>query len=388
MKRITTLILTIGLFCFTLQTKHSEAQVLYCEGDSILLNALDYVSGDLQWQVSVDNVIWTDIPGATALTYMIYPVVSNFYRLLITDTACMYPYPTVSQYVLVVSLPSQADAGTDMLNLSGTNVVLSGNNPANGTGTWTITSGNGGSFDNANSPTALFSGIAGNTYTLRWTISNACGSNYDHVDISFLNQFSCGDSILDVRDNQKYPTVAIGTQCWMKTNLNYGQIINTSTAQTDNSIAERYCYDNNNVNCDIHGALYQWDEVMQYTLTESVQGLCPDGWHIPSDNEWKELEMALGMSQQEADMVNTWRGIGVGTSLKTGGASGFDAALGGGLWGAGGSSMFINQMYYVWTSSEYGTYAWRRCLSATDNTVGRWNTFPKNYGFSVRCVKN
>ncbi|OPZ98714.1 MAG: hypothetical protein BWY70_01159 [Bacteroidetes bacterium ADurb.Bin408] len=127
---------------------------------------------------------------------------------------------------------------------------------------------------------------------------------------------------------------------------------------------------------------------MQYTTTESVQGLCPAGWHIPGDGEWKTLEMALGMSQAEADLSNMWRGAGIGTSLKLGGSSGFDALLSGGLWGTGGSFLYLNSMTYFWTSTESGSNAWRRCLSATADNVGRWNTFPKTYGFSVRCVKN
>jgi len=389
MKNIKFIFAALVLFYTILKSEQTRAQVYYCEGDSILLNALDYVSGDLQWQGSPDNAIWTDIAGATALTYMLYPVESKFYRLMITDTACMYPYYTPSQYVLFVALPSLADAGADMLNQPGTTVVLNANTPSNGTGAWSVINGSGGSFNDASNPHTSFTGATGVTYTLRWTISNPCGTHYDEVLVSFNASFTCGDTLTDIRDGQKYPTVLIGTQCWLKKDMNYGQLLNTSTAQTNNSIIEKYCYDNNTNNCDNYGALYLWDEAMQYTTTESTQGICPTGWHIPSDSEMKVLEMALGMSQAEADLTNTWRGVGVGTSLKMGGASGFNAVLGGGLWGAGGASMFINQMYYVWTSTEYdATYAWRRCLSATDDKVGRWNTFPKSYGFSVRCVKN
>jgi len=376
------------IFILSLSFGKLKAQI-YCEGDSILLNALDYVTGDVQWQRSLDNVIWYDLPGANTLTYMIHPVTDYHYRLKISDTACMYPYYTTSQLVAITPLPSVANAGSNQLNLAGTSTYLSANTPVAGNGVWSITSGTGGSFNNILNPTTPFTGVSGIIYTLRWTISNACGTSYDEVQISFSNAFVCGDTLLDTRDGQKYATVLIGSQCWLKRDMNYGQYINTVNPQTNNSIIEKYCYDNNTSHCDYYGALYTWDEAMQYTTNESVQGICPSGWHIPSDNEVKILEMALGMTQAEADLGNTWRGVGVGTSLKLGGASGFNAVFGGGLWGSGGSSLFMGQMYYVWTSTQSGSSnAWRRCLSSTDDKVGRWDSFPKYYGFSVRCVKN
>lgn len=365
----------------------TRAQV-YCLGDSVLLSAQNYVTGNIQWQQSADNTTWTDLSGATGLSFMIHPQASAYYRLLITDSLCLPPYATISQYVYLSPKPDTAEAGSDQLNAGGTSVTLSANNPVFGSGVWSVLSGAGGSFNNAGNPAAIFTGIPAVVYTLRWTISNACGSTHDDIQVSFSSTFTCGNNITDPRDGQLYPTLLIGSQCWMKKNLNYGQQINSSTHQTDNSTPEKYCYDNVAANCDIYGGMYQWNEVMQYTTTESAQGLCPAGWHVPSDNEWKTLEMALGMTQQEADMSNTWRGVGVGTALKTGGSSGFDAPLGGGLWGAGGSFMFVNSMGYLWTSNESSSNAWRRCLSATDDKVGRWDTFPKTYGFNVRCVKN
>jgi len=97
--------------------------------------------------------------------------------------------------------------------------------------------------------------------------------------------------------------------------------------------------------------------------------------------------MFLGMTQQEADMTNTWRGSGVGTLLAKGGGSGYEALFAGRMTSYGTFSL-LNQYEYVWTSTEYGDNAWRRCLESGVSTSGRWNTFPKTYGFSVRCVKD
>src|SRR5680860_466898 len=122
--------------------------------------------------------------------------------------------------------------------------------------------------------------------------------------------------------------LAIGTQVWAKYNLNVGTMITGVTAQTNNSILEKYCYSNTESNCTTYGGLYQWNEAMQYVTTEGTQGICPTGSHIPSDNDWKILEMQLGMTQAQVDTA-VWRGTDQGTQLKPGGSSGLNMPLGG-----------------------------------------------------------
>jgi uncharacterized protein (TIGR02145 family) len=77
-------------------------------------------------------------------------------------------------------------------------------------------------------------------------------------------------------------------------NLNIGTMINNAVNQTNNSIIEKYCYGYNAANCAIYGGLYQWDEIMIYTASSNAnpsgrQGICPTGWHIPSDAEWRQF---------------------------------------------------------------------------------------------------
>jgi uncharacterized protein (TIGR02145 family) len=105
---------------------------------------------------------------------------------------------------------------------------------------------------------------------------------------------------------QIYNTVQIGTQCWLKENLNIGTRIDGSIAQTDNSTIEKWCYNNLESNCDVYGGMYQWAEMVQYlngatnyvswnpVPTGNVIGICPNGWHIPSDAEWTTLFNSLG----------------------------------------------------------------------------------------------
>jgi uncharacterized protein (TIGR02145 family) len=119
----------------------------------------------------------------------------------------------------------------------------------------------------------------------------------------------------DSRNFKTYPVVKIGEQYWMAENLDYGTFINSSEDQTDNSVIEKYCYNNNEDNCALYGGYYTWSEMMQYVNTESAQGVCPSGWHVPSDVEWKMLEMNIGMSLESADSVG-WRGTNEGGKLK------------------------------------------------------------------------
>jgi uncharacterized protein (TIGR02145 family) len=202
--------------------------------------------------------------------------------------------------------------------------------------------------------------------------------------------FTCGDTLVDPRDDRSYPTVLIGAQCWMARNLDVGVMVAGTANQLDNGVIEKYCYADLPANCATYGGLYQWDEMMGYAPSDpanpsTTRGICPPGWHVPSDAEWQELEMHLGMTAEEASMVNTWRGEGVGTALKPGGASGYDALMSGRR--DNGPFNLITLYEYMYSSTEHlSSYAWRRCLGAADDDVGRWNTFPKTWGLSVRCV--
>jgi uncharacterized protein (TIGR02145 family) len=209
--------------------------------------------------------------------------------------------------------------------------------------------------------------------------------------------------LIDSRDNKSYKTVTIGTQTWMAENLNFGTMINSTTStdnQTDNDIIEKYCYSNDGANCTTYGGLYQWDEMMQYVTTEGTQGVCPTGWHLPTDAEWETLEIELGMTQSQADGIG-YRGTDQGSQLAGNeplwtngnldqngafGSSGF-TGLPGGFRGTSGS--FFDQSLYAnfWSSSESGGSAWVRDLNYTSPKVNR-DDYSKSYGSSVRCVQD
>ncbi len=211
--------------------------------------------------------------------------------------------------------------------------------------------------------------------------------------------FSCGGTVVDSRDGQSYSTVQIGTQCWMAENINVGTMISGANDQTDNGIIEKYCYGNDIANCDTYGGLYQWGEAMQYDTISSTPDVCPDGWHIPSDDEWKTLEMYLGMSQSDADALG-WRGTDEGGKLKETGtthwnspntgatnSSGF-TGLPGGYRATSGSFDYISVYGYYWTSTEYvSNHSKLRTLGSNYSQVYRENGWNPN-GFGVRCIKD
>jgi hypothetical protein len=143
----------------------------------------------------------------------------------------------------------------------------------------------------------------GTTYTRYVWAYNNCGNSTPLT----LNQgtlacpFVCGQPITDSRDAQIYNTVMIGAQCWFAQNLNIGTMLNSTSTQTNNSIIEKYCYNDDAVNRAVYGGLYQWDELMNYTSSSITvpsgrQGICPLGWHLPSDAEWCQLETYLDAS--------------------------------------------------------------------------------------------
>ncbi|MDD2230939.1 MAG: FISUMP domain-containing protein, partial [Candidatus Cloacimonetes bacterium] len=137
-------------------------------------------------------------------------------------------------------------------------------------------------------------------------------------------------------------------------------MITGTTEQTNNSTLEKYCYSNTESNCTTYGGLYQWDEVMQYVTTEGTQGMCPAGSHVPSDNDWKILEMQLGMTQAQADATD-WRGTDQGTRLKSSGSSGLNMLLAG-YRDTSSSFIYLSSVTTLWTSSEASTHAWNRGL--------------------------
>ena len=268
------------------------------------------------------------------------------------------------------------------------NPVISDSKTEDGNGT--------GSF------TSSITGLEPNTaYYVRAYATNSEGTGYG-AQISFeTTGIIYGDGVTDI-DGNEYATVIIGNYEWMAENLkttryNIGTDIPNITGNGDwmGLITGAYCwYDNDESTYkDTYGALYNWYAV-------ATGNLCPAGWRVPTDDEWKNLEGTVDSQYDVGDPVwdgEGWRGYDTGTKLKA--TSGWNSggngtndfgfsALPGGLRAIVGSYGYLGYYGYWWSSNQYSTaYAWHRDLGYDFSNVIRLYEY-KEFGFSVRCVRD
>ena len=258
--------------------------------------------------------------------------------------------------------------------------------------------------------------VENTTYYVRAYATNSAGTAYGQ-EVSFTTQTgsstgqSCpGTPTVTDYDGNIYNTVQIGNQCWMKENLRTtrysdgtGIALGSSTSTTT---PYRYCPNNDSSNVSTYGYLYNWSAVMHGASSSSatpsgVQGICPNGWHVPSDAEWAQLVNYVGsQSQYQCNGSNTK--IAKALSSTTGWSSSTNACAVGNNPGANnatGFSAFPAGSYYgnygnfgyrtdFWSSTENTSgSAWWRSLIYGNATVYRNNDL-KDLGFSVRCVRD
>lgn len=241
-------------------------------------------------------------------------------------------------------------------------------------------------------------------YTMTVTGADIVAYEQQNVEItgSMTVDVTVTRTVTDI-DGNVYTTIKIGDQWWMAENLKVAHYRNgeeipevtDNTAWSGLSTGARCVYDNTESNADTYGYLYNW-----YAVNDS-RNIAPEGWHVPTDEEWKQLEVALGMSQSEADDT-VWRGTNEGSKLAgraelwnnhalennaAFGESGFSALPGGcrfydGYFGGLGSNADF------WSATEASTdVAWARALGYDYSAVGR-SGGNKHYGFSVRLVRD
>jgi uncharacterized protein (TIGR02145 family) len=188
-----------------------------------------------------------------------------------------------------------------------------------------------------------------------------------------------------------YNTVQIGDQCWFRENLNVGTRINSDVMQTNDQQIEKYCYDNLESNCDTYGGLYQWDEMMDYSGESGARGICPEGWHIPTDSDFDVLAQALGgyaIAGSKMKACSDWFIVEYLINTNESGFTGLPA----GRWSQFQHQyMSLYQEAGFWTSDHDSHGGRYRYLIAGENDLdgaeqGVWSY--KDSGMSVRCIKN
>ncbi len=250
---------------------------------------------------------------------------------------------------------------------------------------------------------SILSGLTpGTEYFVRAYAENSAGIGYGNELIFTSVPAPCeGITSIEFADYE-YNLVEIGYQCWFAENLRTYEFANGDIIQeiTDNAEwsgltdAATCWYQNDSAAfADPYGKLYNWHAV------NDSRNICPEGWIVPSDEDWKELEMFLGMTQVQAE-DNDWRGNDEGGKLKQTGItywwtpntgatneSGFNAVPGGFRFNISGTFGSMQESAYFWTSTQQGaSNAWLRTLDYAREDIFRFN-LSKKEGYAVRCIK-
>jgi uncharacterized protein (TIGR02145 family) len=206
-------------------------------------------------------------------------------------------------------------------------------------------------------------------------------------------------TVLDI-DGNIYYTVSVAGREWMGSNLKTGSY-RTGDPIPFLSDEQKWIYarnggwsvyNNDPEIMDIYGKLYNW-----YAVSDE-RGLCPAGWYVPSDNEWKELEHYLGMRPSSVERTGL-RDRYAGGKLKDKGTINWSEpnilatdefgfrGLPGGYRHSNGQYLNLEENLNMWTSTDHMTYnAFYRNIYHNNAGIYR-NIYSKNGGFSVRCIK-
>ena len=212
---------------------------------------------------------------------------------------------------------------------------------------------------------------------------------------SYLNPNIKYDSIIDSRDGQVYKTVKIGNQIWMAENLNYDDSVKTPSLKGNS-----WCYDKDPKKCNVAGRLYSWAAAIDsvkflnagmkcgdYTtcsFTKKVQGICPDGWHLPDTTEWNALMDAVG--ENAGTVLKSQRGWydnGNGTD-----SVGFSVIPTGYFDKVDGLSYRVGLNAGFWSTVEYGKYTvFYTPFEYSSDFAYKESVAHKGDGNSIRCIK-
>jgi uncharacterized protein (TIGR02145 family) len=222
-----------------------------------------------------------------------------------------------------------------------------------------------------------------------YTVILTAYSNIGHKIIKkedYIHIYECPSQMTDDNGNT-YQTVQIHNQCWMKSNINVGIRIDSTDTPSDNGVIEKYCYHDDDLYCEEYGGLYTFEEAVQYYI-EGPQGICPEGWHVPSYQEWAELVNFAGGQDTAGGRLKEmgwdhwdWPNSGASDLY------GFRAYGAGELfvWSPWPSYAYLKKSTYFRTSTKY--YFASLSNNTTRLTMYNREGFNRS-GFSVRCVKN
>jgi uncharacterized protein (TIGR02145 family) len=363
------------------------------------------IAGDFEY-FSTSGFWWSSsLSGILARGRLLYCLNGDIYR------ADYYRITGFSVRCIRDVMPSVST--TTVSNVTATNATTGGNVSQDGGASITA---RGVAYGTSSSPTisgsitidgtgigSFTSNLTGltpsTTYYVRAYATNSVGTAYGN-DLTLTTLAIPGlrcpgtPTVNDIVGNLYY-TVQIGTQCWTQSNLKVSKYRNGDSIPTgfsntawESTTAGAYAnYDNNPVNDGLYGKLYNHYAVMD------TRGLCPTGWHVPTDGEWTVLETFLGGSSVSGGALKStltnpptpWGWNWPNTDATN--SSGFTAEPGG-LRGNAGTFGAVGVNGVWWSSSLSGALAWYRALGYAIGLIYRSNDKSRTNGFSVRCLRD
>ncbi len=378
-----------------------------CQGTSVVYTATAVNGGTTpayQWKVNGVNVT-----GATANTHVYIPSNGDSITCVMTSNAnCVSGSPATSSKIIMTVNPAMlvtASVWANKYSVANGNPVtyyvkavnggtaptyqwyLNNNPVLTGTTTYTYNPAN-----NDNIKCVVTSNLTG------CVSGNPATSNVVNM-VVYTTGTACSGIATVQHGGRTYHTAQIGTQCWLRENINHGTMVTGSTTQTNNGIVEKYCYQNDTNNCHVYGGLYQWAEMVQYlnNVTNTthwpnpqptnVQGVCPTGWHIPTTAEVDVLKSYLGSTTAAGQLKETgtvhWRANNVGATNSTG----FTSLPHGHVYA--GAFAMLKEYANFWTITKGQTnndaYYRGTAYNFASMTEGQGL---KVTGYGVRCIKN
>jgi len=342
----------------------------FCPGTSVTITATP-TNGGLtpvyQWKLNGANA------GTNLPTFTFNPVAGDSVRCVMTSNLnCVTGNPASSARIILTERAAPNVTFTSCFDT----VTILGAQPFSLHGGLPL----GGQYSGPGVNTGIFTpsvaGIGLKTITYGYSNVFTCLATKTKTILVQPNPaFTCGNNMTDIRDNKIYPTVQIGSQCWMASNLDFGFQISDLIPQTDNCLIEKYSHSS----IVMGNSFYQWDELMRYQTSPGSQGLCPPGWHIPSAAEWNVLLAFLnGPGQAAGPMKDTLI------------VNGFHSYQDGFL--------YLENTWAFTTGLDAGAMYWTSTASGVDRAVSRGlnnynpsvSMYPSLRGnaFSVRCCRD
>jgi uncharacterized protein (TIGR02145 family) len=386
----------------------STPQTSICEGSNATFTAVAVNGGvfpGYQWRVNGNLV-----SGAITSSYTYQPANLDTVTCTLNSTiTCTTGNPATSNAIIMatnalvpVNVTISASAYAVMPGTSVTFTAAPFNGGYNPAYQWKVNNNNVGT----NSPTLTY--VPSNNDAVKCVMTSAmsgCLSNNPVTsEPKYIVVYSTGTPCTGIptvtHQGKVYNTVQVGTQCWLRESINHGTMVDVTVTQTNNSVVEKYCQANDAFNCQIYGGLYQWAEAVQYLNgvtntthwnplpTTPVQGICPPGWHIPTNAEATTMINFLGGSNQAGGKMKS-TGINHWNSPNTGATNqyGLTAYPGGSC--LNGNFMNLASYGSFWTTTKGALAVDAYFFGAAYNfAIVQTGQAYKISGLSVRCLKN